>query len=44
MTAVKTLATMEELAETWSMTSSVNVKMDGKEKPATLVSSALPKM
>lgn len=34
---------MEELAETWSMTSSVNVKMGGKEKLATPVSSALPK-
>lgn len=43
MTAVKTLATMEELAETWSTTSSVNVKMGGKEKPATPVSSAFPK-
>lgn len=43
MTAVKTLATMEELAETWSTTSSVNVKMGGKEKLATPVSSAFPK-
>lgn len=34
---------MEELAETWSTTSSVNVKMGGKEKPATPVSSAFPK-
>lgn len=34
---------MEELAETWSMTSSVNVKMGGKEKLATPVSSAFPK-
>lgn len=42
MTAVKTLATTEELAETWSMISSVNVKMGGKEKRATPVSSALP--
>lgn len=38
MTAVKTPATMEELAETWSMTSSANVKMGGKEKLATPVS------
>lgn len=43
MTAVKTLATMEELAATWSMISSVNVKMGGKEKHATPVSSAVPK-
>lgn len=34
---------MEELAETWSTTSSVNVKMGGKEKLATPVSSAFPK-
>lgn len=38
MTAVKTLATMEGHAEIWSTTSSVNVKMDGKEKLATPVS------
>lgn len=43
MTAVRTPATMEELAETWSTTSSVNVKMGGKEKLATPVSSAFPK-
>lgn len=41
MTAVKTPATMEELAETWSMTSSVNVKMGGKEKLATLVTASV---
>lgn len=38
MTAVKTLATMEGLAETWLMTFSVNVKMGGKERLATRVS------
>lgn len=38
MIAIKALATMEGRAETWSMTFSVNVKMAGKEKPATHVS------